>query len=105
MNNKNELTTTTTNAHEPTMMLVLTDDNADINMQELIDNQHASKTNPSDSIMLTTPNAQSPRLTIINRMTPSKHTYQVILKTLARLQVLMITMLTLYTLVIMMIYY
>jgi hypothetical protein len=84
VNNKNELTTTTTNAHEPTMILTLTDDNADTNIQEFIDNnQHADKTNRSYSLMLTTISA--PRLTIINRMTPSKHTYQVILKTLARL--------------------
>lgn len=66
------------------MILTLTDDNADTNsIQELIDNQHADKTNHSDSRILTTTSA--PRLTIINRMTPSKHTYQVILKTLARL--------------------
>lgn len=65
----NELTTTTANS-----ILMLTDDNADISKH---------KSNSSNNLMLTT--TITPQLTVVNRMKPSKHTYKIILKELARL--------------------
>lgn len=65
----NELTTTTANS-----ILMLTDDNADISKH---------KSNSSNNLMLTT--TIKPQLTVVNRMKPSKNTYKIILKELARL--------------------
>lgn len=53
---------------------MLTDDNADISKH---------KSNSSNNLMLTT--TITPQLTVVNRMKPSKNTYKIILKELARL--------------------